>query len=102
MSNSHEHLLGGVIILTALIIISSVVWLIALLLWLAQFLGSTIAALVIVGGVSMLLALMLYLCSVRPQMKRVRHELATIYEVAELLQEICRRAVCSIKAILHM
>lgn len=83
--NSNDHIIGSVTIFATLALIASTMLLIAVLLWLAQAIGSLIGALVIIGGISALISLLLYIFSVRPALQRMRQEMAVIYEVAMVM-----------------
>lgn len=56
----------------------------ALLLWLAEIVGSVALACIMVGGLFALVALIIYFASVRRTFARFREHLDTVYEVSRL------------------
>lgn len=80
---SNDHLLGSITILLILMLIGSTMLIIALLLWLAEVLGSLMGALLTIGAVCAFISLMLYFGSVRAQIKAIRVEIRSLYEIAK-------------------
>ncbi|MFI3306128.1 MAG: hypothetical protein R3Y68_06415 [Rikenellaceae bacterium] len=89
-SRLSSHLLGNLTIFVTLLLLSSTLLLIAIILWLAHLLGSLIGAMLIVGGATGVVAIILYCSKVRPEMKQLREEMSTIYEVASIVRSAYR------------
>lgn len=81
---SNDHLLGQITLLVIVMLIGSTMLIIALLLWLAEVMGSLTGALVAIGAGCTLISMMLYFGAVRPQVKAIREELSSLYEVARV------------------
>lgn len=83
----NRHLLGSITIFIVLAFIASTTLFIALILWLAELVGSLIVAMTLVGCFTLLLSLFVYFVSVRPSVKLIEQQVQKIYEVSEALHQ---------------
>ncbi|MFI3289174.1 MAG: hypothetical protein SNH55_01420 [Rikenellaceae bacterium] len=81
-NNRGQHIFGVAAIFISTTLIAVTMLLFALLLYLAELIGSLIGALLILGLVAAVVAIILYLGSLRPQISAIRDEISTIYEMA--------------------
>lgn len=75
---------GPLVFFALTAVIAAGMLLTALLLWLAEIVGSTVLACIIVGGVFAIVAIIIYFASVRATIERFRENLDTVYEVSHL------------------
>ncbi len=68
----------------------AVLLLVALVIWVAELLGSLMLATLVVGGVSMLAAALIYVAALRRGLRTLRERVETVYDVAQSLREAYR------------
>ena len=66
---------------------AAILFVVALVIWLAELMGSLIAPCLLVGLFLALLATIIYKVSLRDAMREVDERLSVIYEVTKLLRE---------------
>ena len=101
--DSTEHrsrsVAGPLVFFALTAVIAAGMLLTALLLWLAEIVGSVALACIMVGGLFALVALILYFASVRRTAARFREHLDTVYEVSRLAKsgyEWILRRICAL------
>ncbi|MFI3247639.1 MAG: hypothetical protein R3Y39_00725 [Rikenellaceae bacterium] len=82
--NRERHIFGVAAIFIATTLIALTMLLFALLLYLAELIGSLIGALLIIGSIAAIIAFTLYFCAVGPQLSAIRNEVSAIYEMVNL------------------
>lgn len=90
---------GPLVFFALTAVIAAGMLLTALLLWLAEIVGSVALACIMVGGLFALVALILYFASVRRTAARFREHLDTVYEVSRLAKsgyEWILRRICAL------
>ena len=66
---------------------AAILFVVALVIWLAELMGSLIAPCLLVGLFLALLAVIIYKVSLRDAMREVDERLSVVYEVTKLLRE---------------
>lgn len=82
--NRGEHIFGTSALFITMTLVASTMLLSALLIYIAEVIGSLIGALLILGAVAAIIAIMLYVCWLRPHFIAIREEVTSIYEMAHL------------------
>ena len=72
----------------------------AIVIWLADVVGSILWATIIVGALYMMVAVVVYFISLHSSIERISRRLDTVYEVSATLEVVYRRVVLFVKEVM--
>lgn len=81
-----EHTLLYLTIFIAAALVSASLLLFALVLYVAELVGSLVLSTIIIGVALMLIATVVYIAALRPILRAIRDQLQTIYDVSLIVQ----------------